>query len=451
MMIESKKRLIWGYGITDTFSVYSDYMILFNVIENDIQNPHNAFISAILMFGLIFVFVIAIFYLFLLYKGAKLSLKSRKSEEQLFYGFLVSVIITSFALGTFESQLVMTEYFTLQPFLIFSGILYLSIIKYDSSEQFYKIEKTDLISVILITYNAEEFVRLAIDSVLNQTYRDFELIIIDDGSIDNTIEIIKDYTSKSDRIISMFYEHSGNVGKLRNEAIKISKGEYIAIIDGDDIWSEEKLMLQIQFMEQFDLICTNANEIDSANNIIKVRYFQENIPEKLTLDFLAYKNYVITSSVLMRKDIVIKAGMFEDDVGIRGEDYILWLNIAQIGNILFLDRSLIKYRRHTGNLSYLNIEERKKLLLRTIDIRRKFWDKIDPKISRMSKLGCADIFSELFKINFKLKNYSEALSDSHNFLSVYNEKLSIRYLKFLLVMPYLKILKNLKEKKKSKN
>lgn len=141
MMIESKKRLIWGYGITDTFSVYSDYMILFNVIENDIQNPHNAFISAILMFGLIFVFVIAIFYLFLLYKGAKLSLKSRKSEEQLFYGFLVSVIITSIALGTFESQLVMTEYFTLQPFLIFSGILYLSIIKYDSSEQFYKIEK----------------------------------------------------------------------------------------------------------------------------------------------------------------------------------------------------------------------------------------------------------------------------------------------------------------------
>ncbi len=316
---------------------------------------------------------------------------------------------------------------------------------------FIKLKKTDLISVILITYNAEEFVRLAIDSVLNQTYRDFELIIIDDGSIDNTIEIIKDYTSKSDRIISMFYEHSGNVGKLRNEAIKISKGEYIAIIDGDDIWSEEKLMLQIQFMEQFDLICTNANEIDSANNIIKVRYFQENIPEKLTLDFLAYKNYVITSSVLMRKDIVIKAGMFEDDVGIRGEDYILWLNIAQIGNILFLDRSLIKYRRHTGNLSYLNIEERKKLLLRTIDIRRKFWDKIDPKISRMSKLGCADIFSELFKINFKLKNYSEALSDSHNFLSVYNEKLSIRYLKFLLVMPYLKILKNLKEKKKSKN
>lgn len=127
MMAANTTRLIWGYGITNTFKVYLDYMILYDVVENDIQNPHNAFVSAVLMFGMIFVAVLSLFYVLLLFKGTLRSFKSKNKKEQLYIGFLVSAIGTCFALGIFESQLVMTEYNIIQPFLFFSGLLYASL------------------------------------------------------------------------------------------------------------------------------------------------------------------------------------------------------------------------------------------------------------------------------------------------------------------------------------
>lgn len=127
MMVSSKTRLIWGYGVTNTFKVYSDYMVLYDVVENDIQNPHNAFVSAVLMFGIIFVFILTLFYVHMLFKGALISFKSKIRKEQLYIGFLVSAIGACFALGIFESQLVMTEYNIIHPFLFFSGLLFASI------------------------------------------------------------------------------------------------------------------------------------------------------------------------------------------------------------------------------------------------------------------------------------------------------------------------------------
>ncbi|HKK53946.1 MAG TPA: glycosyltransferase family A protein [Patescibacteria group bacterium] len=97
------------------------------------------------------------------------------------------------------------------------------------------------ISVIIPTYNRANFLPRAIKSVLNQTFKDFELIIVDDGSTDNTKEVINNYLKNDDRIKYIYQQNSGGPPKPKNTGIKIAKGEYIAFLDSDDEWFKDKL------------------------------------------------------------------------------------------------------------------------------------------------------------------------------------------------------------------
>src|SRR3990172_12302666 len=123
------------------------------------------------------------------------------------------------------------------------------------------------ISVIIVTYNVSKFIKQSIDSVLKQNHDNCEIIIIDDGSSDSTGEILSSYKDfKNIKII--FNEHSGNVGKLRNDAIKIASGEYIAILDGDDEWIINKLIIQLDYINEYDIICSNAIVLDEFNKVL---------------------------------------------------------------------------------------------------------------------------------------------------------------------------------------
>src|SRR3989344_2456358 len=107
-----------------------------------------------------------------------------------------------------------------------------------------------MISIIIPTYNRAKLLRRAIESVLKQTFQDFELLVVDDGSTDNTNEVVMEYASKDKRVFYISQENSGGASRPKNTGIKTARGEYIAILDSDDEWMQNKLEVQLRHFEQ---------------------------------------------------------------------------------------------------------------------------------------------------------------------------------------------------------
>jgi glycosyltransferase involved in cell wall biosynthesis len=218
------------------------------------------------------------------------------------------------------------------------------------------------ISIIMSCYNHDKFVGEAINSVLNQSFKDFEFLIIDDNSTDKTLDIV---TSFKDPRIKVF-RNEKNFGMVfnTNSLIKKSIGEYIAIINSDDSWLPEKLQKQLDFLENnagYGACFTVANIINEDNKIIK-NNIQESL-KYLELDrfgflnyFFFYNNPLCYPSVLMRKNILEKTGFFNPAFIIL-LDIDMWIRICLAGfEIKILNESLTNFRilKNGGNLSSKN-------------------------------------------------------------------------------------------------
>ena len=208
---------------------------------------------------------------------------------------------------------------------------------------------------MVLTYNRAHMLRETIDSILNQTFKDFELIVVDNYSTDNTEEIIKSYNDK--RIRYFKNKNNGLLAVNRNFAVKKSKGWYIAICDDDDIWLPRKLEKQIPEFEkdeQIGLVCSNGfsfNEAGKQGKMVK------SISGYFTFENLLINNTIICPSVIFKKNILEDIGIFDESREIlTGEDYELWLRIAKKYKIRYIGTPLVKYRTHAGSLnkSYLN-------------------------------------------------------------------------------------------------
>jgi teichuronic acid biosynthesis glycosyltransferase TuaG len=291
-----------------------------------------------------------------------------------------------------------------------------------------------LISVIIPTYNSSKYVREAILSALYQTYTSIEIIVIDDGSTDNTCQIVEELIKESNKIKLIKKEHTGNVGKNSNEAVKISKGEFIAKLDSDDIWEREKLEIQIQFINQFKLICSNAKIVDSNSKIKQEKYFGD-IENSFNIDLktLLENNYIITSSILCEREIFEKYGGFEEVLGFRGEDYILWLKIASENKICFINKELISFRVHDKNLSHFEVNERYNLLENTVKIRNDYLSHPNKEIVDAVKKGNSTLFTEMARISFKNKDYEDSVNLYKNLIRIFPYKLSKQFIKILLL------------------
>ena len=205
------------------------------------------------------------------------------------------------------------------------------------------------ISVIVITYNRSNLLRETIDSILDQTFKDFELIIIDNYSVDNTEKVVKSYNDK--RIKYFKNKNNGVIAVNRNFAIKKSKGEFIAICDDDDLWMPEKLEKQLKEFEkdkQIGVVCTNGFFFGDR----KKRKISKLKDRYLSFNKLLKKNIIICCSVLIKRDVISNIGIFDESQKFfTGEDYELWLRISKKYKIRYIDKSLIKYRIHGNNLS----------------------------------------------------------------------------------------------------
>lgn len=209
-----------------------------------------------------------------------------------------------------------------------------------------------LISVIIPTYNRSHLIKDAIFSVLNQTYQNFELIIVDAGSTDNTREIIK--SIKDERIMYIFLDHKGSTpASGRNSGIAKSKGEYIAFLDSDDLWLPRKLEKQIKYFEENEhllLVSTNGILISKKGTYIHLTLKENKI---FSFNELLEKNFVMTSSVLMKKKTIKAIGLLDEIIGDYMEDYDYWLRILNYRDksIMVLKAPLIKYRLHETNIT----------------------------------------------------------------------------------------------------
>ncbi len=207
----------------------------------------------------------------------------------------------------------------------------------------------DLVSVIMPAYNSSKWIEETITSVQKQTYSNWELIICDDCSTDNTVELLRRLQKEDKRIILMINDNNYGPGRSRNNALNISKGRYIAYLDSDDLWAEKKLEEQLSFIKQnkYNICYTNYDLIKENGDYIK----SINVPIKTTYESFLKGPLTCSHTILIDLENVSKELLIMPDLRI-GQDGATWLKILKTGEIAYgLNMSLAKYRRREGSLS----------------------------------------------------------------------------------------------------
>ncbi len=222
------------------------------------------------------------------------------------------------------------------------------------------------VSVIINTYNSSRFLLRAIDSVLAQTYRDFELIVVDDGSTDDTREAVAPYRDR----LTYIHQENKKYSAAKNTGIRASSGDYIAFMDSDDLWLPDKLERQVAVLEQHPeavLTYCQAIYIDPDDRQIQFRGKIYCNPEgdQLVIADMRKELFMTTvvapgSTMLVRRWAVERAGLF-DEAHVHGEDWELWLRIAPFGLFAYSPEVLSKYRVY-GWQKIITVEARESWL-----------------------------------------------------------------------------------------
>ncbi|MBL7194989.1 MAG: glycosyltransferase [Desulfobacterales bacterium] len=215
-----------------------------------------------------------------------------------------------------------------------------------------KKRENPLVSVIIPTFNRGWILKEAIDSVIAQNFEDFELIVIDDGSSDNTPDILNLY--KND--IIAFTQNNKGVSAARNKGIALSSGRFIAFLDSDDLWMQNKLSTQVDFFnENHDALICQTDEIWIRNN---VRVNPKKRHKKLSGMIFEHSLklcMVSPSAVMIKRKLFDEVGLFDEDLP-ACEDYDLWLRISCSHPVYLIDIPLIiKRGGHTDQLSRLPV------------------------------------------------------------------------------------------------
>jgi glycosyltransferase involved in cell wall biosynthesis len=225
--------------------------------------------------------------------------------------------------------------------------------------------KKPLVSIITPTFNQEKYISTCIRSVINQTYKKWEMIILDDASIDNTFKIALNFSKQDKRIKIIKHQENWGIKKLKdtyNQALKFSKGQFIAILEGDDFWPEDKLETQIKVFNDKNVVLSYGKwaMTNQEGKIIYIRNF-----DKLTrsLDnknsqsifnlFLTLQFDIGSQTVIIRKKPLSEIGGFHDDLFFPFIDLPTYLRLALKGKFVYLPM-LLGYYRRTKNSSWFN-------------------------------------------------------------------------------------------------
>lgn len=223
------------------------------------------------------------------------------------------------------------------------------------------------VSVVIPTYNRADLVVEAIESVLAQTFKDFEIIVADDGSTDETAARIQPYLN---RVIYKVQKNRG-VASARNLGIGLSQGEFICFLDSDDLWEPAKLATQISFADdhpQYALLSSEIQSFDADNRTVgRNKSTMYKIRNGLVVEDLLFGNWIQTSTVMLRRRCLDEVGWFDEDIGQFGEDWLLWMRVAYRFPIYFLPEPLVTYRFHPGRLTLYQPEAQFQSLMRCLE------------------------------------------------------------------------------------
>ena len=286
------------------------------------------------------------------------------------------------------------------------------------------------VSVIIPTCNCVEFLQEAINSVLSQRYQDFEIIVIDDGSSDNTKEVVGEYINRNFNKIRYFYQKNKGPSAARNKGIKESKGEYIAFLDADDIWSYNKIEKQIRVLENnLDVgfvYCDNFFVDEERKTIPNYGGKIKLVHGDITIELFCNR-FIFVQAVVLRKKCLEKVGLFNEKL-LVGEDYDFLLRLACFFKTEVIKEKLWERRVLKNSLS------RKDFIM----------DAKNDLNTFVNFLNCNPDFFQKYKdrILYRLSNYYfsfayNCLENGRNILAFRNLIHSIQY------KPSLKAFKNI--------
>ena len=204
------------------------------------------------------------------------------------------------------------------------------------------------VSVIIPTYNSAHYVTEAVDSVLGQSYRDFEIVVIDDGSTDDTRSVMSRYGSP----VRYLRQPNGGVAEARNRGIEESRGRYVAFLDADDTWAPNKLEQQVEALRNDPgrKACYTAVTVTDAD-LTPVSVTRSRRRGRAMEDLLYLGNVVGTpSTVICERALLQSAGGFDLSLS-QCADWDMWIRLAARTDFLYLDEPLVKYRVHATNMS----------------------------------------------------------------------------------------------------
>jgi glycosyltransferase involved in cell wall biosynthesis len=203
------------------------------------------------------------------------------------------------------------------------------------------------VSVVMSVYNEERYLHEAIDSILRQTFEDFEFVIIDDGSVDQTPALLKGY---HDARLRVYRQANQGQSSALNQGIRMAVGSYIARMDGDDICLPERLERQVCFLDahpEVALVGTWCTKIDTGTGQKRLQRLPED--DGSIRRFLAIDNPFIHSSVMIRKSVLDRVGLYDE--GLIWQDYDLWVRIARYYGMANIHDPLVIRRKHPASLT----------------------------------------------------------------------------------------------------
>lgn len=218
------------------------------------------------------------------------------------------------------------------------------------------------VSIIMPAYNAENFISESIESVIGQTYANWELIIVDDGSTDNTRNVVHRYINRDTRI-HYFFQENARQAKARNTGIKNSKGDIIAFLDADDLWLPQKLELSLKefYNGEQDVLFTdayifnNSTQLSDYENLPNINIVAKTYHGDEGLNAFLYENRIPILTAIVTRESILNVNCFREENKGGTEDYELWLNLLANNHIIRgTDLKLSLYRIHSNSTTATN-------------------------------------------------------------------------------------------------
>lgn len=214
------------------------------------------------------------------------------------------------------------------------------------------------VSVVMPVYNGAQYLQEAIDSILDQTFKDFELIIIDDGSSDDSLKIIQMNADKDKRIIFIRNEQNSGICVTLNKGLDFASGEYILRMDCDDISELNRIEKQVSFMDRHPEIGVLGSKIQIFGESVNSYIFDFDEDWKLCIADMIFATCMAHPAVIMRNEIIQKYKLRYDDKFRGMEDYYMWWQISKYAKISNIQEPLLNYRKHSKQVTQKKIDDK---------------------------------------------------------------------------------------------